>query len=116
MAGIVFLKTRRYEEVLRFYCERVGMTVWLKQADCTILKHGNLLLGFCERDTADTRGMVTFFYPLPADVDRMYRELSDLATSEPKLNDTYRIYHFFAQDPEGRAVEFQAFLDPVPAF
>jgi catechol-2,3-dioxygenase len=116
LAGIVFMKTRRLAEVVRFYCERVGMTVWLEQSDCTILRHGNMLLGFCRRDEADTQGMVTFFYPLAADVDRMYREFSDVATTEPGVNEKYRIYHFFAHDPEGRAVEFQAFLDPVPEY
>jgi len=114
VAGIVFLKTRRYELVLRFYRERVGMTVWLTQADCTILKHGNMLLGFCQREAADTQGMVTFVYPESSDVDRMHRLMRDVAEAEPKTNEKYRIYHFFAQDPEGRSVEFQAFLDPVP--
>ena len=29
---------------------------------------------------------------------------------EQYLNEKYEIYHFFAKDPEGRAVEFQKFL------
>jgi hypothetical protein len=29
------------------------------------------------------------------------------------VNDRYRIYHFFATDPEGRKLEFQAFLHCV---
>ena len=28
-------------------------------------------------------------------------------------NEQYQIYQFFAEDPEGRTLEFQAFLHPV---
>jgi hypothetical protein len=115
MAGIIFLKTLRLAEVVRFYRERVGMTVWLEQADCTILQHDNLLLGFCRRDAADTSGMITFYYPARADVDRMFDEFRVESKAPPRVNEKYRIYHFFIHDPEGRDVEFQAFLDPVPA-
>lgn len=115
MAGIVFLGTKRLAEVVRFYCDRVGMTVWLEQADCTILQHDNLLVGFCQRDTADTCGIITFYYPTRGDVDRMYEKFRAEAKTTPRVNEKYRIYNFFASDPEGRTIEFQTFLDPVPS-
>ena len=43
----------------------------------------------------------------------MYEMVSHIATSEPKKNEKYEIYQFFAQDPEGRVIEFQAFLHPI---
>ncbi len=101
------------EQIVEFYVSDIGMHVWLEQEDCTILSHGNLLLGFCQRDVAELNGMITFFYPTEEDVDTMYKMLKHIATSEPVMNEQYQIYQFLAEDPEGRALEFQAFLHPV---
>ena len=113
MAGIIFYKTNKYEEILTFYRDMIGMDVWLEQADCTILQHGNLLLGFCQRADVDTCGMITFYYNEQKEVDRMYVRLKDLAFDEPRISEKYQIYHFFIHDPEGRTVEFQYFMHPV---
>lgn len=112
MAGIIFLKTKKTEEIRDFYARIIGMDVWLEQADCFILRHGNLLLGFCSRDSVDNAGIITFFYPEKSDVDQMYAELSQYAQNAPTVNDKYNIYHFFARDPEDRTIEFQSFLHP----
>ncbi|MGD9395271.1 MAG: VOC family protein [Candidatus Thorarchaeota archaeon] len=113
MAGIVFFRTTMLQEIVEFYVNDVGMHVWLEQEDCIILSHGNLLVGFCHRETPEVDGMITFFYPTKEDVDAMYGMLDQIATSQPTLNERYQIYQFFAQDPEGRALEFQAFLHPI---
>jgi hypothetical protein len=113
MAGIVFLSTRDMGSISDFYIERIGMEKWMEQEDCIILKHGNLLLGFCQRDRADTCGIITFFFETEREVDEYYRIFRDCAESPPKLNDKYNIYHFFCRDPEGRRVEFQKFNDRV---
>jgi hypothetical protein len=113
LAGIVFFRTARLEEIVDFYVNDIGMHIWLEQEDCTILSHGNLLLGFCHRDIAEVEGMITFFYPEEEDVNTMHKMLQHIATSEPVMNEQYQIYQFFAEDPEGRALEFQAFLHPV---
>ena len=116
MSGIVFFATERLEEVVDFYCEDVGASVWLEQTDCTILQYDNLLFGFCDRETADTEGILTFVSETNAEVDAAYEALADRADGEPHENGRYGIYHFFAEDPEGRAIEFQRFLhetDPV---
>ena len=89
------------------------MEVWLEQPDCIILQHGNLLLGFCQRDSAEVDGMITFVYDRKEKVDLMYNRLEDIATGPPKENAKYQIYQFFAEDPEGRALEFQVFLHPT---
>ena len=122
--------------MVEFYQSRLGMKIWLEQPDITILSHGNLLLGFhqqskqnddssTETETiplADTQGCYTFVYPSKAAVDDMYQVLSDTADGPPRTNTRYRIYQFFARDPEGRTLECQAFLheltivssDPTP--
>jgi len=113
LAGIVFFRTEMLEEIVNFYVNDIGMHIWLEQEDCTILSHGNLLLGFCHRDIGEREGMITFFYPSEDDVDMMYKMIERIATTEPVVNERYQIYQFFAEDPEGRALEFQAFLHPV---
>lgn len=103
------------DEIVRFYLDRTGMEIWLRQKDCVILSHGNLLIGFCQRDASETEGMITFFYPSKEEVDRVFARLRDIANTEPNENQQYQIYQFFAVDPEGRALEFQAFLHPLQA-
>ncbi len=113
LAGIVFFRTTMLQELVDFYVNDIGMYVWLEQEDCIILSQGNLLLGFCDREVPELEGMVTFFYPTKEDVDAMYDMLSHIATSQPVENEKYQIYQFFAEDPEGRALEFQAFLHQI---
>lgn len=107
--GIVFYSSEDIEALERFYTERIGCSVWLRQEDCIILKFSNMLFGFCRRPKADTCSMITFFYPEKEAVDRMYELFSKEASSPPKENPRYEIYHFFATDPENRSIEFQYF-------
>jgi len=116
VAGITFFQTRDLDQTKSFFVSKVGMKVWLEQAECVILKHDNYLLGFCERDESDTQGIITFFYEKEADVDEIYEKIRDHAIGEPVINDKYRIYHFFARDPDGRMVEFQSFLHQLNQF
>ena len=110
MSGIVFFGTESPAEIVEFYTETIGMSVWLEQPDCTILRYDNMLIGFCERSDADTDGIVTFVYETKAAVDAVYDDLGERATDDPHENERYRIYQFFAEDPEGRTIEFQTFL------
>ena len=72
-----------------------------------------MLFGFCQRDRAEMEGLLTFFVESRMEVDDFYHRFRKTALSPPKENPEYRIYHFFARDPEGRMIEFQKFLDPV---
>lgn len=112
MAGIVFLKCKDLAKCRKFYTERVGMRIWLEQPDISILRHGNMLIGFHETGSADTGCLLTFFYETREAVDAIYRDLG-APGPVPRVNEKYRIYHFFSKDPEGRDMEFQAFLHPV---
>jgi len=108
MDGIVFFGTERHDEVVEFYRD-LGAEVWLEQPDCTILRAGGFRVGFCAREDADTDGIVTFVFEDRAGVDDAYAGLEDLADDPPRYNGAYEIYQFFAEDPEGRTVEFQTF-------
>jgi len=129
--GLVFLKTTDRPGLVKFYQETIGMEVWLEQPNITILSFGNLLLGFHQLpplssslsennsgNAADVSGMYTFVYPTRTEVDAMYLKLNKETTTAdgpPRVNERYRIYQFFAKDPEGRSLEFQAFLHPLTA-
>ena len=116
MAGIVFLKTKNLARILAFYTGPVGMSVWLEQPEITILRHENLLIGFQQDSAPDTGGLITFFFPHKGDVDAMFEALGSVALEPPRINERYRIYQFFARDPDGRMVEFQQFLHDLPAW
>lgn len=62
MAGIVIFKRKNLDLIRNFYLSNIGMELWLDQKDCVIMQHGNLLLGFCDRDTIEQQGMITFFF------------------------------------------------------
>lgn len=112
-SGIIFFRTKDLKALDDFYIERLGCSLWIDQGFCHIYRSGNLLFGFSQRDQADTDGMITFFFPKREDIDRLYEEYSDIAESAPKESSGARIYHFFARDPDGRAVEFQYFMDEI---
>ncbi len=111
MSGIVFMATRALETVEGFYVSRMGMEVWIRQEDCVVLRHGDMALGFCQREDADTGGTITFLCETDEQVNDLYRKLRDVAEGAPALSEKYRIYHFFLRDPEGRRLEVQRFLD-----
>ncbi|MFB6218848.1 MAG: VOC family protein [Halobacteriaceae archaeon] len=107
--GIVFYRTAAMASVLAFYTERVGCRVHLDQPDCTVLDHGGFRVGFCAGDEPEIGGTLTFVHPHRDGVDAAYDRLADCADDPPRENERYRIYQFFATDPEGRTVEVQTF-------
>ena len=109
MSGLIFYKTKDMGMIENVYQNGIGMKLWLDQGGCKIYQHGNMLLGFCDRDESDAGGMITFFYENDSEVDALYEKFKDSATTKPKFNPDYNIYHFFAIDPEGRVLEFQVF-------
>jgi len=113
MSGLIFYKTKKYTEVVDYYKNKMKMSIWLEQGGCTILQSDNFLLGFCDREEADTDGMITFFFENQKEVDSYYSLFKESALEKPKENPDYKIYHFFTKDPEGRMVEFQTFLHRV---
>lgn len=116
MTGIVFFGSADYEATASFYQDEVGAAVWLEQTSCTILKYDNLLFGFCESDDPDTEGVLTFAVEDREGVEAFYDAFADRARGEPEYNEAFDIYQFFAEDPEGRTMEFQTFChdtDPV---
>jgi catechol-2,3-dioxygenase len=114
--GLIFLKTKDRPSLVKFYMETIQMKIWLEQPDITIMSHGNFLLGLHHKPDQEPEifGMYTFVYPSKEEVDEMYdRFQHSTADGPPRVNGRYHIYQFFAKDPEGRQLEFQAFLHPI---
>ncbi|MCF8309539.1 MAG: hypothetical protein K9I68_11075 [Bacteroidales bacterium] len=114
--GIIFMRTQMPERLKDFYMKRVGADMWLDQGACQIYKFGNMLFGFCDSEPASMDGVLTFFYPSKKEVDNMYAKFEDRATTSAKKNEKFNIYHFYAEDPEGRSIEFQHFNHSLKAF
>lgn len=109
--GIIFFQTQKLDQLNDFYINQVGCKLWLDQGGCQIFQFENMLFGFCQRDNIDDLGMITFYYSSRNEVDKMYQKFKAIAADKPKDNSDYRIYHFFAKDPDGRNIEFQYFWD-----
>mgnify|MGYP006896941409 CR=1 FL=1 len=107
--GIVFFATEKLDSIADFYIEKVGCELWLDQGACKILKHGNMLFGFCKSDHVDKEAVITFFYPKKEMVDSIYKQMEKYAEDDPKMNPKFNIYHFYGRDPENRTIEFQYF-------
>jgi catechol 2,3-dioxygenase-like lactoylglutathione lyase family enzyme len=111
MTGIVFFRTRRLDEIVRFYTEQVGCELWMDQGTCKILRHGGFLFGFCDGEEAETNGVLTFVYGDRGSVDFAYELFAASAVDPPREHPCFPIYNFFSRDPEGRLIEFQVFTN-----
>lgn len=116
MNGIIFKKTAQLQTLIEFYTQKLTMSIWLRQVDCCILQKGNLLLGFCQRDSAETQGTITFFMDSCEEVDMLYHTFKNISQVPPKMNEKYGIYHFFMRDPEGRILEIQWFKHHIYSY
>lgn len=114
---ITFLYVRDLGRSGRFYQDILGLALVLDQGSCRIyrVKGGSAFLGICERETPDANRDNLIFTLVTEDVDGWYQRITSRGwTCEhaPRLNEQYRIYHFFVRDPDGYLLEIQRFLTP----
>ena len=112
MSGIVFFSTENLSKLKEFYLQEIGAEVWKDQGECIIFEKRGFRFAFCESDKpSETCGILTFVYDSKNGVDQTYDRISEIAKSEPvSRKPQFDIYQFFAEDPEGRTLEFQTFL------
>jgi catechol 2,3-dioxygenase-like lactoylglutathione lyase family enzyme len=114
---IAFYPCHDLEATRNFYERDLCLPLVRDQGNCLIFKvTRGAYVGFCQHAEAvpDHKGLIVTL--LTNDVDGLYRRLRQLNTeteAAPKLNDTYRIYHFFAHDPDGYSIEIQRFVEPL---
>lgn len=112
-SSITFLKVADLERSHRFYSEILDLRMVLDQGSCRIYRlAGDAFIGVCQRDVSgDTNVIVTF---VTDDVDAWHQRMVDAGVSvdgDPRDNAEYRIYQFFATDPDGHTIEVQRFWD-----
>ncbi|HSM25633.1 MAG TPA: VOC family protein [Anaerolineaceae bacterium] len=111
---ITFLPTRDLEKTARFYKDVLELELFLDQGDCLIFKScENAYIGFCLRAYQFIEGNIILTL-IVDDVDKIFQTLTKKIHSDdissPKVNEKYKIYHFFINDPNGYLIEIQKFL------
>ena len=110
---ITFLRVSDIERSHTFYAGGLGLDLVLDQGGCRIYRITDTsYLGVCVRDTAGSSGVV--YTIVTDDVDGWHRRFTNAGAEvdgPPRDNAEYRIYHFFANDPDGHLLEVQRFWD-----
>jgi catechol 2,3-dioxygenase-like lactoylglutathione lyase family enzyme len=105
LRSITFLPTTALAATHRFYTGVLGLELALDQGMCRIYRVGvDGGWGFCEHLVPlDDPSRVILAMVVP-DVDEWHLRLTvEGATVEgpPKINQRFRVHHFFARDPNG---------------
>ena len=113
--AITFLPSTDLEATRAFYGGTLGLELALDQAACLIFRVASGgFWGFCQAETGHADPQKTILTIVTDDVDDWYALLASRGVSfdgPPRENPQYKIYHFFAVDPNGYRIEFQRFLD-----
>jgi catechol 2,3-dioxygenase-like lactoylglutathione lyase family enzyme len=115
MHGITFLPTCDLAATNAFYHDVLDLEPALDQETCIIYRVGGAFWGFCESETGPVQPEQVILTLVADDVDGWYDlfvEAGIPCDAPPRENAKYRIYHFFAADPNGYRIEVQRFLHP----
>jgi catechol 2,3-dioxygenase-like lactoylglutathione lyase family enzyme len=99
-----------------FYQRELGLELERDEARCLIFRAADGYLGFCLFDgPLPSHEGLTLSLVAP-DVDVVYQRLRRLGVEielPPRRDEHYRIYHFFARDPDAYRVEVRQFIEPL---
>ena len=118
---ITFLDTDNLEETTKFYTEIMKCRLVVDQGLCRIFAiTSDAYVGFCSHNFLDkdkNTVCLTFVCDTREEVDKWYEYLSEEGVdikAPPKENEKFKIYNFFAKDPNDITIEIQYFLHPFP--
>ena len=115
MDSIVFLPTADLERTREFYSVTLGFEIALDQGACLIFRVGGGYWGFCAAGEAHADPSKTILTLVTDDVDGWHLRLTEAGVpcdGDAKLNERCKIYHFYADEPNGYRLEVQLFEDP----
>jgi catechol 2,3-dioxygenase-like lactoylglutathione lyase family enzyme len=115
--AITFLPTLDLEATHTFYAGQLGFPMVLDQGTCRVYQVGSAFWGFCRAGVPMSDPRRVTLTIVDKDVDAWHARLSKSGVTvdgEPRENPRYRIYHFYATDPNGYQIEVQRFLHPFP--
>jgi predicted enzyme related to lactoylglutathione lyase len=111
---IHFYRVDDLQKTQEFYQGVLGFTLYKNQELCHIYEINTLgKIGFCTHHPKQKNDAtcITFVYETKEEVDEIYTKLKDIIKCEkPHINNQFRIYQFFAKDPNNLTLEFQMFL------
>ncbi len=110
---ITFLRVRDLAVSHAFYADGLGLSLVLDQGGCRIYRlTASAFLGVCERpEPVESGVMVTIVTKEVAAWHARFVEAGAAIDGPPRDNPDYRIFHFFATDPDGHTLEVQRFWD-----
>ena len=108
---INFYLTRSLKRTEDFYTE-LGLTVYMRQANCIIFQADEGQLGFVDSPhcVPPTYSCISFTKDTIEEIDALYEQYKQYAVTTPQEHPTAPIYSFFMKDPNGLSVEFQVFI------
>ena len=119
---LVFVYSEEPARSIAFYRDVLGLEEVLDQdGQCRIFRvAGEAFLGICKtrpgRSVTEDGVVISF---VTDEVDAWYQRLRDRGAAvlgPPSESETFKVYSFFAHDPDGHTIEFQRFLnDDWPA-
>ncbi|MDI9636717.1 VOC family protein [Kamptonema cortianum] len=116
MESIIFLPTEDLGRTKAFYEGVLGLDLRLDQGTCHIYRiTGAAHIGFCTGLKSISPADSVIVTIVADNVDEIHARLVQQGVQVddmPRVNEKFKIYHFFAKDPNGYRVEVQSFLDP----
>ena len=120
-SAITFLQTEDLQKTTEFYTEIMKCPIIVDQGQCKIFQiTKESYIGFCSHEFLENeqKGICfTFVCNSKEEVDEWYQILKEKnvkVKEPPKENEKFKIYNFFANDPNGLLIEVQYFLHPFP--
>ena len=113
-AFIPFYPVHDLEATRDFYVRELGLELEREEGRCMILRAAGGHVGFCLFDGSlpDHDGLTLAL--VSPDVDGVYQRLRRLGAETelpPRRDEHYRVYHFYARDPDGYRVEIRQFIE-----
>ncbi len=114
---VIFVYSSDMERSAAFYRDVLGLREVLDQGQCRIFRTaGEAFLGICRtrKGRSVTRDGVVLTF-VTDDVDGWHRRLVEHnleVLGPPSESAEFKVYGFFARDPDGHLIEFQRFLNP----
>lgn len=115
-SGLVFLPVVDLDATHRFYADILGLTLALDQGACRIYRVAEgCYWGFCHASEPHADPSKTILTLESSNVEAWHAKLTSAGVETdgpPRENPRFKIFHFFATDPNGYRLEVQRFLDP----
>ncbi len=108
---INFYKSKDLTATKAFYT-KLNLTIYFENENSIILDSQEGMIGFVydEKALPPAYSCVSFDLKDIKEVNAVYQEVKDIATTEPHHHPQFPVYSFFLKDPNGINVEYQTII------